>query len=160
MEKIEIEEWDKKKIQKEANKETMTLHGAYLGFIEEKLGKNAVIECVSAMAKQAADTLKNVPAEEKSALKLAVNQTTTQKNIHGSENVEVEGNEEQSMITIGKCMALRNTREFIKMGAPMPAEMWCAACSGFYANLAKFMGLENSDFVRTDDGCRYIYSRI
>jgi hypothetical protein len=160
MEKIEIVEWNKKKIQKEADKETMTLHGAYLGFIEEKLGKNAVIECVSAMAKQAADALKNVPTNEKGALKLAVNQATTQKNIHGSENVEVEGNEEQAMVTIGKCMALKHTREFIKMGAPMTEEICCAGCRGFYANLAKFMGLENSDFVRTDDGCRYIYSKI
>lgn len=160
MEKIEIKEWDKKKIQKEADKETMKLHGAYLGFIEEQLGKDAVIKCVSAMAKQGASALQNIPAKEKGALKLAVNQGTTQKNIHGSENVEVEGNEEQAIVTIGKCMALENTHEFMKVGAPVTEEMCCAGCRGFYANLAKFMGLENADFVRTDEGCRYVYNKI
>jgi len=47
MEKVEIEEWDKGRVQKETNMETLKLHGAYLEFIEEKLGKGAVIECVS-----------------------------------------------------------------------------------------------------------------
>jgi len=37
-------------------------------------------------------------------------------------------------------MALENTREFIKMGAPMTEEMCCAGCRNFYANFAKSMG--------------------
>ena len=57
-------------------------------------------------------------------------------------------------------MALENTRELITMGAPITEEMGCDGCRSFYANLVKFMGLENADFVRTDDGCRYVYSRI
>ena len=60
----------------------------------------------------------------------------------------------------GKCMALENTREFIKMGAPMTEEMCCAGCRNFYANFAKSMGFINADFIRTDDGCRYVYSKI
>lgn len=160
MGKVEIEEWDKKRIQRETNMETLKLHGAYLGFIEEKLGKDAVIECVSAMAKLEATALQNIPTKEKGALKLAVIQGTALKNLCGSEDVEVEGNEEQAIVTIGKCMALENTRELITMGAPITEEMSCAGCRGFYANLAKFMGLENADFVRTDEGCRYVYSKI
>ena len=119
MQKLELNEWDKEKVQKEADKEMMKLHGMYLGFIEEKLGEDAVIECISIMAKQEADAIQNIPAKEKGALKLVVNQGITQKNIHGSKDVEVEGNEDQATVTIGKCMALENTREFIKMGAPM-----------------------------------------
>ena len=124
------------------------------------MGKEAVIECVSGMAKLEATALLNTPTKEKGALKLAVIQGTTQKNLCGSDGVEVEGNEEQAIATIGKCMALENTRELIKMGAPTTEDMCCAGCRGFYANLAKFMGLENADFVRTDDGCRYVYSKI
>jgi len=160
MERIEIEEWDRKKVQKEADKEAMKLHGAYLGFIEERLGKEAVAECISGMAKQWADALKNIPMEGKGALKFVVNQGRMQKNVHGSEDVTVEGNEEQAIITIGRCMSLENTREFIKMGAPMTEEMCCAGCRGFYANFARFMGLENADFARTDDGCKYVYGKI
>jgi hypothetical protein len=89
-----------------------------------------------------------------------VNQGTTEKNIHGSEGVKVEGNEEQAMVTIEKCMSLKNTRRFMEKGAPLTEEMCCAGCRGFYSNLAKFMELENSDFVRTKDGCRYVYTKI
>ncbi len=160
MNAIEIEEWDNKKIQKEADKETMKLHGAYLGFIEEKLGKDTVIECVSAMAKQDANVFRNMPMNEKGALKLAVNQGMMMKNIHGSESVVVEGNEGQAIVTIEKCMALKNTREFIEKGAPITEEMCCDGCRSYYANLAKFLALNNSDFVRTEDGCRYIYSKV
>ena len=160
MQKLELEEWDKEKVQKEADKGMMKLHGMYLGFIEEKLGEDAVIECISIMAKQEADAMQNIPAKEKGALKFVVNQGITQKNIHGSKDVEVEGNEDQAIVTIGKCMALENTREFIKMGAPMTEEMCCAGCRNFYANCAKSMGFINTDFVRTDDGCRYVYSKI
>jgi len=158
MERIEIEEWDKRRIQKEADKEAMKLHGAYLGFIEERLSKGVVAECISGMAKQWAGELKNMPM--KGALKLAAYQAMMQKNVRGSEDVEVEGNEEQAIISIGRCMSLENTREFIKMGTPMTEDMCCAGCRGFYANLAKFMGLENADFVRTEDGCKYVYSKV
>lgn len=160
METVEVEEWDKARVQKETNMEALKLHGAYLGFIEEKLGKEAVIECISAMAKQEAGALQNTPTKEDGALKLAVIQGTALKNFCGSEDVEVEGDDEQAIVTIGKCMALENTRELSKMGAPITEEMGCDGCRGFYVNLAKFMGLENADFVRTDDGCRYVYSKI
>ncbi|MGP8320797.1 MAG: hypothetical protein ACT6FE_00515 [Methanosarcinaceae archaeon] len=160
MQKLELKEWDKEKVQKEADKVMIKLHGMYLGFIEEKLGEDAVIECISIMAKQEADALQNIPAKEKGALKLVVNQGITQKNIHGSKDVKVEGNEDQAMVTIGKCMALENTRGFIKMGAPMTEEIFCGGCRNFYANLAKSMGFINADFIRTDDGCRYVYSKI
>ena len=123
MEKVEIEEWDKEKVQKETNMDTLKLHGAYLGFIEEKLGKEAVIECISAMAKLEAGALQNIPTKEDGALKLAVLQGTALKNFCGSEDVEVEGDEEQAIVTIGKCMALENTRELINMGAPITEEM-------------------------------------
>lgn len=160
MQKLELKEWDKEKVQKKADMEMMKLHGMYLGFIEEKLGEDAVIECISIMAKQEADAIQNIPAKDKGALKLAVNQGITQKNIHGSKDVEVEGNEDQAIVTIGKCMALENTREFIKMGLPMTEEMCCAGCRNFYANFAESMGFINADFIRTDDGCRYVYSKI
>lgn len=160
MQKLKLEEWDKGKVQKEADKEMLKFDGMYLGFIEEKLGEGAVIECISIMAKQEADAIENIPSKEKGALKLVANQGTTQKNIHGSRDVEVEGNEEQAIVTIGKCMALENTREFIKMGAPITEEMCCAGCRNFYANIAKSMGFINADFIRTDDGCRYVYSKI
>lgn len=160
MQKFELKEWDKEKVQKEADKGMMKLHGMYLGFIEEKLGEDAVIECISIMAKQEADAIQNIPAKEKGALKIVINQGITQKNIHGSKDVEVEGNEDQAIVTIGKCMALENTREFIKMGAPMTEEMCCAGCRNFYASFAKSMGFINADFIRTDEGCRYVYSKI
>ncbi|MBW2974954.1 hypothetical protein KY366_04520 [Candidatus Woesearchaeota archaeon] len=156
---IKLEDWDKKKVQEESNAEVMKLHGGYLGFIEKKLGKDAVMECVSDMAEQEADMLKKMPSKEKGALKVAISQGTHQKNLCGSENVKVEGDKDKAIVSIGKCTALKTTRKFMEMGVPMTEETCCAGCKGVYANLAKSMGIKNSDFVRTDDGCKYVYSR-
>lgn len=156
---IELEKWDVKKIQKAANIATMKLHGRYLQFIEQKLGKDAVVECVSEMAKQEADLLKKTPSKERGALKIAVAQGEIQKNLLGCDDVKVEGNENQAIVSIGKCPAIEIIKEFIEMGIPMTKETCCGGCRSYYANISKAMGINNSDFVCTNEGCKYIYSK-
>ncbi len=160
MENIEIQNWGKEKIQKEANAHAVSLHAGYNGFIEQKLGKKGVIACMDFMAKQTAQVLENAPSQHRGALMLAEYQGTMHKNVHGCRDVEVEGDEQQAMVTIGKCTALENTREFMKAGLPMSEDASCAGCRGFYSCLAKHSDLENADFARTADGCRYVYSKL
>jgi hypothetical protein len=156
---VELEKWDVNKIQKAANVATMKLHGTYLRFIEQKLGKDAVVECVSMMAKQEADIFKKTHSKESGALKIAVNQGETQKNLFGCDDVKVEGDENQAIVSIGKCPAIRIVEEFAKMGIPTTKETCCGGCRSYYANLSKAMGINNSDFVCTNEGCKYIYSK-
>lgn len=160
MKTIEIDEWDKKKIQIEANKKSMRLHKVYLKFIECKLGKDAVIECISNLAKQHVDIINNLISDIDGALRLAVYQGTIEKNMYGSEDVGVEGDEEQAVVTIGKCMTFENTNDFAEKNKSVTKNMSCFGCRAFYSALAEFLGLKNSDFVSIDEGCKYIYSKI
>ena len=73
--------------------------------------------------------------------------------------MKVDGDENQSIVSIGKCTATNIVDEFNKMGVPMTKEICCGGCRSYYANLAKSMGIKNSNFVCTKEGCKYIYSK-
>lgn len=156
---IHLDNWEKKEIQEKANALMMKLHAGYLGFIENKLGKDAIIECISDMAKKESEVLNKKESKEKGALKVAINQGTIDKNICGCENVVAQGNENHAILSIGRCTSLMSVRKLIESGQQsMTEEICCAGCRAYYSALAKFMGIKNTDFVKTSEGCKYIYS--
>ncbi len=126
-----------------------------LGFINEKLGMQAVGEFYDRLASHTAPALQEtkIPKVQEGSLKFALLSGILDKNIFGSEiEIPLDG-DEKAVLEFKKCELLTPVKEFQKKGLPVSREIFCFACQAYYKKLADKLEL-NLAGQTTEKGCK------
>jgi hypothetical protein len=125
-----------------------------MGFINEKLGMQAVGEFQNRLASHTAPALKEtqIPKVQDGALKFALLCGILDKNLYGSEiEIPVDG-DDKAVLEIKKCALLIPIEEFKKKGLPVTREIFCFACQSYLSLLADKLEL-NLEGELKEKGC-------